>query len=247
MVLQNAHVVVYLQQHVGWYDRTLKADHWAALGDIAPIDAAMLLCRHNPLKSDWDSLSSDKTGSTSYDGNGKEYTPEDLRMLAQRLTDLEKAEHRPRTLRDWHKTAQAMGLKYHSWIDGYMEVTTPPAPPVADTEPAQTATTQAVVPVDASDGVEPVKVGPLPVMTKRKNRQTWRDVAWLYVVETFKAGQYSTAKDFYRSLENKAGANDSPFDKGTGVHRDSLYVREISQTVSLQTIRNAWPDIKTSR
>lgn len=77
--------------------------------------------------------------------------------------------------------------------------------------------------------------------------RTWRDVAWPYVVETFKASQYSTAKDFYRALENKAGANGSPFDKGTGVNLHSLYVREISETVMLKTIQNAWPEIKASR
>ena len=78
-------------------------------------------------------------------------------------------------------------------------------------------------------------------------RRTWRDIAWLYVVETFKAGQYSTAKNLYKALENKAGVSDSPFERGTGVNSHSLYVREVSETVKLKTIQNAWADIKASR
>ena len=104
--------------------------------------------------------------------------------------------------------------------------------------PAQTASIPApVVAGDLPDTVERPKV----------TRRTWRDVAWLYLVETFKAGQYSTAKDYYRALENKAGASDSPFDKGTGLQLHSLYVREMSETVTLKTIQNAWAEIKASR
>jgi len=103
--------------------------------------------------------------------------------------------------------------------------------------PEKTATPAPVVASDLPDTVEHSQV----------KRRTWRDVAWPYVVETFKAGQYSTAKDYYRALEKKAGANDSPFDKGTGVNLHSLYVREMSETVTLKTIQNAWPEIKASR
>ena len=80
----------------------------------------------------------------------------------------------------------------------------------------------------------------------KAKRRTWRDVAWRYVLETFKAGQFSTAKSLYYTLESKAGSEDSPFDKGTGVHRYALYVREIGNTVTLKTIQNAWPKIKAS-
>ena len=88
---------------------------------------------------------------------------------------------------------------------------------------------------------------PAPVVNPKAKRRTWRDVAWPYVVQTFKASQYATAKDFYRALENKAGTSDSPFDKGTGVNLHSLYVREMSETVMLKTIQNAWAEIKASR
>ena len=95
----------------------------------------------------------------------------------------------------------------------------------------------------------PVVISEMPDMVEHSQvkRRTWRDVAWPYVVEIFKASQYSTAKDFYRAFENKAGTSDSPFDKGTGVNLHSLYVREISEKLALKTIQNAWAEIKASR
>ena len=140
IVLNNSHVVEYLQGAKGWNDYTLEADQWAAIGEVTPTDAAMLLCYHNPNESSFDALSSDETGTTTYEtpanagAESMAYTPKHLRMLARRLADIDKAEHRPRTLRDWHQTARVMELTYHSWIDEYMEAT---APPVADTEPPE--------------------------------------------------------------------------------------------------------------
>jgi hypothetical protein len=162
MDLNNSHVVEYLQGAKGWNDYCVEADQWAAIGEVTPTDAAMLLCYHNPNESSFDALSSDETGTTTYEtpanagAESMAYTPKHIRMLARRLADIDKAEHRPRTLRDWHQTARGLGLTYHSWIDGYMEATTPPAPTVADTAP--------VVAVVAL--VEPAKAGPKFSMTK---------------------------------------------------------------------------------
>ena len=133
-----------VQEAVGWHNVTLEADHWAALGDIAPIDAAMLLCRFNPNET-----SLDDARRTTTDELG----PEHFVRLAQRLADIDKADHKPRTLRDWHQTARGMGLVYHSWIDGYMEATRPPALPVVDTATA--------APVAVAASVEPAKAAPV--------------------------------------------------------------------------------------
>lgn len=82
---------------------------------------------------------------------------------------------------------------------------------------------------------------------RAKRRRTWRDVALPYMEEVFKAGQYPTAKEFYRALEKKAGAG-SPFDRGTGPNSDCLFVREISEKVSFKTVQNvAWPQLKKNR
>ncbi len=80
----------------------------------------------------------------------------------------------------------------------------------------------------------------------RSRRQTWRDVAMPYLLAKYKAGQYTTAKAFYRALEG--GAQDpqsgSPFDKGTGANHGSLFVREIGATLSFKTLANAMTEIR---
>lgn len=94
-----------------------------------------------------------------------------------------------------------------------------------------------------ADAVEPAGNGP---SLSRKKRRTWRDVAWLYMTEVFNAGRYPSAKQFYKALENKAGA-ESPFDRGTGQNSDSLFVREVSESLNLKTVQNNWQEIKATR
>ena len=74
-------------------------------------------------------------------------------------------------------------------------------------------------------------------------RQSWKDVATAYIVEVIEDGQYATAKELYRALEDKAGPN-SPFEKGTGHNRGMLFVREIAQTLSLKTVQNEWKRLR---
>lgn len=90
---------------------------------------------------------------------------------------------------------------------------------------------------------------PVPVVAASKHttkRRNWRDVALPYVVDIFKAGNFTTAKALYLAIEKKAGT-DSPFERGTGDNRAKLVVRELSEPVSLKTIQNAWADIKALR
>lgn len=90
------------------------------------------------------------------------------------------------------------------------------------------------------------KAGPVTVETKNK-RRGWRDVTWPYLLEVFQSGKYSTAKEFYKALERKAGA-DSPFELGTGSNRDSLFIPEISQTLKLKTVQNTvWKELREIR
>ena len=82
-----------------------------------------------------------------------------------------------------------------------------------------------------------------PVVNTKAKPRTWWEISSAYIVEVMQAGQYATAKELYRALEAKAGPN-APFDKGTGVNRGSLFVREISQPVSLKTVQNNWPALR---
>jgi hypothetical protein len=71
--------------------------------------------------------------------------------------------------------------------------------------------------------------------------KTWRDVAWDYVVHRLRTGRFATAVELYHALHNEAGTDGSPFDKGEGHHRGSLWVREVKRTVALKTLQNHWP------
>lgn len=145
MEMHSAHVtdyLDYLQEVRLWSDASLEADQWAAMDDIAPVDAAMLLCRHNPNESQWGRISSDETGATSYEeldnNRGRaeaSFPPERLRMLARRLSDINATDLKKRTLRDWHQVAREKKLAYHSWVDVYMEATAPPLAETAAPEP----------------------------------------------------------------------------------------------------------------
>ena len=76
-------------------------------------------------------------------------------------------------------------------------------------------------------------------------RRTLWDVVTPHIVETMQGGQYATAKELFNILEKRAGP-DSPFDKGVGNNRESLFVRETSQTLSLKTLQNNWQELLTA-
>ena len=76
-----------------------------------------------------------------------------------------------------------------------------------------------------------------------KRRTLW-DVVTPYIIETMQAGQYPNAKQLFNALEAKAGQS-SPFDKGSGSSRGSLFVRELSKPLALKTLQNHWEKLLT--
>ena len=70
-------------------------------------------------------------------------------------------------------------------------------------------------------------------------RRSWLDVTGVYVAEILRTGQYANAKALFNALESKAGTG-SPFDRGVGANRGSLFVRELSQTLKMKTVQNNW-------
>lgn len=98
-------------------------------------------------------------------------------------------------------------------------------------EPAKT--TMSVVLMQAGDGDLP----------RRKTKKTWLDVSLDYMLSVLGSGQFSTAKLFYSELLKRAGEG-SPFDRGEGSNRGSLFVREINEPLSLKTVQNRWADIR---
>jgi hypothetical protein len=85
------------------------------------------------------------------------------------------------------------------------------------------------------------------IVKQKVRRRTWREVAMPYIIEVYKSGQFSKAKDLYRALENKIGTANCPFDKGMGPNAYKLFVREISQPLDLKTLQNAWGEIRTNQ
>lgn len=90
----------------------------------------------------------------------------------------------------------------------------------------------------------PAKPVEAPARKPRAKRRTLWDVVAHYLIETMRAGQYTTAKELYRALEAKAGTG-SPFDKGTGSNRYSLLVRDIGKPLAVKTLQNNWQKLRT--
>lgn len=96
---------------IGWYDSTMRAEHWLALPVVQPLDAAMVLCQFNPDESkiDWTVTTNDQTN------------PQDHAELLRNLQAADAVDPKKRTLRQWWDLAIDRGWKHHSWIDQYIE------------------------------------------------------------------------------------------------------------------------------
>ncbi len=107
----------------GWYDYTMRAEHWFALPVVQPLDAAMLLCEFNPDESaiDWMVTTNLET------------KPQDHTELLRQIQAEHSLDPKPRTLRQWWELAR--GWKHHSWIDRYIEFTDRQAAPIDGTQP----------------------------------------------------------------------------------------------------------------
>ena len=113
---------------------------------------------------------------------------------------------------------------------------------------AQTAATPAPMVAQSTQSEakpEPAPVVPVPKSEPKPNRRTLWDVVTPYIIETMRAGQYASAKQLFKALEAKAGA-DSPFDKGEGSNRYRLFAREISQPMAMKTLQTRWPKLKAA-
>jgi hypothetical protein len=96
-----------------WNNTFLEAAHWFGLKSITPREAALLLCQLNPHDATSDPLSITTT----------ETTPDDFKNLLREFDDVAKADtnEQSRTLSQWRDIARDKLLKYHSWIDHYIE------------------------------------------------------------------------------------------------------------------------------
>lgn len=108
-------------------------------------------------------------------------------------------------------------------------------------EPKPQAATEA--PAVAAGAAAQEQTVATPVVQAKARSRTWWDISAPYIVGVMKAGQYATAKELFRALEKRAGT-ESPFDKGSGNNKGSLYVREIAQSLSCKTVQNNWGKLR---
>ncbi|MFA7241915.1 MAG: hypothetical protein WC091_17515 [Sulfuricellaceae bacterium] len=95
-----------------WYDCSMDARTWWGLQDIAPREAAMLLCRLNPLECEREDP------ERIYVDDDK-LSPKRYRLLLLTFEDVAKVTPQARTLSQWLGIARDKQLQYHPWIDEY--------------------------------------------------------------------------------------------------------------------------------
>lgn len=82
--------------------------------------------------------------------------------------------------------------------------------------------------------------------TRKERGRSWWDEVGMYVVDFLRGGQYPTAKQLYSALHNAAGTDPSPFDKGIGAGRYSLFIRTTNKLLPLKTVTTNWKKIRTA-
>lgn len=102
----------------GWFDYTMNAAMWFKRASVKPDEAAMLLWRLDPLNRDWRGNAPDPE-RTYVDGD--ETSPRHYRALKRVFEDVAMNDPKPRTLLDWRDVAKHEGLRYHQWIDEYVQ------------------------------------------------------------------------------------------------------------------------------
>lgn len=146
------------ERTVAWYDATLNAHIWHAMDDLAPRDAAALLCRLNPHddKQDPNIITTDETN------------PNDYKLLLAVFEDVAKTKPQHRTLRQWASIAKERKLKFHSWHGRYDA-----AMPLAETAPTQAipAADCEVVPPDSAPMQEEAVSGEAALVNPRAGRE----------------------------------------------------------------------------
>lgn len=78
---------------------------------------------------------------------------------------------------------------------------------------------------------------------RERVRRNWWGVSSGHIVSVMRQHRCTTAKDLFRKLEELAGES-SPFERGEGVNRGALLVKDLAQSVSLKTVQNRWKEIK---
>jgi hypothetical protein len=98
---------------VAWHDVDINACRWLTLKNVNPKEAAMLLCKLNPLE--------DKNPELIF-VDADESSPNRYLLLLRAFEDLASLSDSHRTLEQWRQIAKDFNLSCHPWIDNYLEI-----------------------------------------------------------------------------------------------------------------------------
>ena len=99
---------------VGNHDCLMDARMWFDMPDVTPKDAAMVLCRLDQLK---------REDPERIYVDGDRSSPDRYRLLLLVFEAEARTSPKHRTMMEWRATARERGLRYHSWIDKYVQFT----------------------------------------------------------------------------------------------------------------------------
>ena len=103
------------QQEIGWWDYVMDAAGFFALGHVLPVEAALLLCCHNP-----HDCTEEKAEVVTCDPNTPDQiTPDDFKRLRRTFVDLDHMKPGNRSLVDWMRAAVEAGRRVHPWAYEY--------------------------------------------------------------------------------------------------------------------------------
>lgn len=138
------------EQEAAWMDATLDAAGFFALGHVSPVEAAMLLCRHNPhevTEKDAEVITCDPNCSS-------EITPNDFKRLRRTFVDLDHTKPGNRPLVDWMLAAAGAGRRVHPWAQRYAKhrglYDQPRPEPTPVERPLNEAPTPAPAPIESA-------------------------------------------------------------------------------------------------
>ena len=103
------------QQEIGWWDYVMDAAGFFALGHVLPVEAALLLCCHNP----HDCTEEKAEVVTCEPNTPDQITPDDFKRLRRTFIDLDHTKPGNRSLVDWMRAAVEAGRRVHPWAYEY--------------------------------------------------------------------------------------------------------------------------------
>jgi hypothetical protein len=205
------------EQAVGWWDATMDAAGFFALGRVLPVEAAMLLCSHNPHER----TEQDAEVITCEPNTPDQITPDDFKRLRRTFVDLDHTKPGNRSLVDWMRAAVEAGRRVHPWAYEYAKHCGlwPSTEPTPVGHPLNEAATPA----------ESVPVQP------EKEKPAERRARWLAM---FEEEEQRARRGALQRLADREGADRSNMRKAIAKAREERDTQRRAGTWAAQLVQN---------